>query len=56
MRGTHDVVIVGGGVTGSSVAYFLAAEEAFDGDILVVEKESSYQACSTTRAVGGIRQ
>lgn len=56
MKKTYDVVIVGGGITGSSVAYFLAAAEVFDGDVVVVEKDSSYQDCSTARAVGGIRQ
>ena len=51
-----DVIIIGGGVIGSSIAYFLAALDAFDGSILVVEKDLTYTQCSTTLSVGGIRQ
>ncbi len=52
----YDVVIAGGGVMGSAVAYFLAADPAFKGEILVVERDPSYAACATTRSWGGIRQ
>lgn len=52
----YDVVVAGGGVMGSAVAYFLAADPAFDGEILVVERDPSYAACATTRSWGGIRQ
>jgi len=52
----HDVVIAGGGVMGSAAAYFLAADPAFDGEVLVVERDPSYAACATTRSWGGIRQ
>ncbi len=51
-----DVVIVGGGVIGSSIAYFLADEAAFTGTIAVVEKDPTYVDSSTARSVGGIRQ
>ncbi len=51
-----DVIIIGGGIIGSSIAYFLAAQEAFQGSILVVEKDPTYERCSTTLSVGGIRQ
>jgi glycine/D-amino acid oxidase-like deaminating enzyme len=34
-----DVIIIGGGIIGSSVAYFLAAQKEFHGSILVVEKD-----------------
>lgn len=50
-----DVVIVGGGVIGSSVAYFLANQTAFDGSIVVVERDPSYSACSTTLSAGSVR-
>ncbi len=56
MGKTYDVVIVGGGIMGSAVAYFLAADPAFDGSLLVVERDPSYGACATTRSWGGIRQ
>ena len=56
MEKTYDVVIVGGAVIGSAIAYFLAAEPAFDGSILVVEKDPSYGFSSSTRSWGAIRQ
>lgn len=51
-----DVVIVGGGVIGSSIAYFLAEEAGFTGTVMVVEKDPTYADSSTARSVGGIRQ
>ncbi len=36
---SRDVVIVGGGVIGSSVAYWLAADPDFDGSIVVIERD-----------------
>jgi len=52
----YDVVIVGGGIIGSAIAYFLAAQDEFDGTILVVEKDFTYEKSSTSLSVGGIRQ
>jgi len=51
-----DIAIVGGGVMGSSIAYFLTADPLFDGTVLVVERDPGYGACATTRSWGGIRQ
>ena len=51
-----DIVIVGGGVMGSAVAYFLTAEPGFDGSVLVIERDPSYADCATTRSWGGVRQ
>lgn len=51
-----DVVIVGGGAVGSSVAYFLAAETGFGGSVVVVERDPTYARASTPLSVGGIRQ
>src|SRR5215813_3789246 len=56
MSRKFDVVIVGGGVIGSSAAYFLAAQEAFDGTIAVVERDATYAEAATPRSAGGIRQ
>jgi len=43
---SYDVVIVGGAIYGSSVAWFLANNPDFNGSILVVERDPSYSACS----------
>jgi glycine/D-amino acid oxidase-like deaminating enzyme len=51
-----DVVIIGGAVTGSSAAYFLASNPDFDGRILVVEKDPSYQFCASALSAASIRQ
>jgi glycine/D-amino acid oxidase-like deaminating enzyme len=50
-----DVVIVGGGVMGSAVAYFLRTE-GFRGRVLVVERDPTYRYASSALSVGGIRQ
>ncbi|KAB0407636.1 hypothetical protein E2I00_011620, partial [Balaenoptera physalus] len=53
-----DVVIVGGGVVGLSVAYWLKRLEKQRGAIrvLVVERDHTYSQASTVLSVGGIRQ
>ncbi|WP_328587480.1 NAD(P)/FAD-dependent oxidoreductase [Algihabitans albus] len=53
---SFDVVIAGGGVIGSAVAYFLAAHPDFDGRVCVVERDPSYQSGATARSAGSIRQ
>jgi FAD-dependent oxidoreductase domain-containing protein 1 len=52
---TADIVIVGGAVVGSSIAYFLK-RDGFKGRVVVVEKDPSYQWCATGRSVASIRQ
>ncbi len=52
----YDVVIVGGAVTGSSVACHLAAEPGFSGRIAVIEKDPSYQRCASALSAASIRQ
>ncbi len=53
---SYDVVIVGGAVIGSSIAYWLTENEGFDGTILVVERDSSYEFSSTALSTSAIRQ
>ncbi|MDJ0777417.1 MAG: FAD-binding oxidoreductase [Gammaproteobacteria bacterium] len=53
---SYDVVIVGGAMYGSSVSWFLSDNPDFDGSILVVERDPSYQACSTTHTNSCMRQ
>jgi sarcosine oxidase subunit beta len=50
---TAEVVIIGGGVIGASVAYHLAARGV--GDVLVLERGAGLGAGSTGRATGGFR-
>ncbi|HEY4601430.1 MAG TPA: FAD-binding oxidoreductase [Cerasibacillus sp.] len=50
-----DIIIVGGGVIGSSIAYNLL-HDGYDGEILVFEKDRIYEFSSTPRSAGGIRQ
>jgi glycine/D-amino acid oxidase-like deaminating enzyme len=52
----YDVVIVGGAMYGSSVSWFLADNPDFDGSILVVERDTTYTACSTVHTNSCIRQ
>jgi FAD-dependent oxidoreductase domain-containing protein 1 len=51
-----DVAIVGGGVVGSAIAFFLLGPMAFAGRVVVVEKDPTYAAAATSRSAGGIRQ
>ncbi|MCP5152581.1 MAG: FAD-binding oxidoreductase [Ectothiorhodospiraceae bacterium] len=56
MRDRYDVVIVGGGLSGSSTAYFLGANPDFRGRVLVVERDPTYANAPSAKATGGIRQ
>ena len=55
-RDSYDVVIVGGAIMGASTAWFLTDNPDFDGNILVVEREPSYENCSTTHTNSCMRQ
>jgi len=52
----YDVLIVGGAMIGSSVAWFLSDNPDFDGSILVVEKDPSYEFSSTAHTNSCMRQ
>ena len=56
LRSSYDVVIIGGAVMGSSVAWFLSANDDFDGTVLVVERDPSYEFTSTARTNSCMRQ
>ncbi|GAA0786956.1 FAD-binding oxidoreductase [Roseibium denhamense] len=53
---TADVVIIGGAVMGSSVAYHLAERDDFAGKIIVVEADPAYGICASARSAASIRQ
>ena len=50
-----DVLIIGGGVIGASIAYHLL-QDGLDGTVGILEKDPSYEFASTPRSLGGIRQ
>ena len=50
---TAEVVIIGGGIVGSSIAYHLTAAGCTD--VLVVERESAQGKGSTGKSMGGVR-
>jgi sarcosine oxidase subunit beta len=53
MTETADVVIVGGGIVGSSIAYHLA--ESGCTDVLIIEREEKQGLGSTSKSMGGVR-
>ncbi len=53
---TYDVIIVGGAMYGSSVAWFTANNPDFDGSILVVERDPTYEFTSTAHTNSCMRQ
>ena len=50
-----DVVIVGGAAVGSAAAFFLASQEDFQGRVLVLEQDFSYEKCATALSAASIR-
>lgn len=55
-RQNYDVIIVGGAMIGASVAWFLSANADFDGSVLVVEQDPSYQNSGTAHTNSCVRQ
>ncbi len=53
MAGTAEVVIIGAGVIGSSIAYHLALRGCTD--VLILEKEATEISGSTARSAAGVR-
>jgi sarcosine oxidase subunit beta len=53
MEQTADVVIIGGGIVGASVAFHLAERGCTD--VLVVERAAEQGSGSTGKATGGVR-
>ena len=55
-KNSYDVIIIGGAIYGSAIAWFLSNNSNFDGKILVIEKDPSYEFSSTARTNSCIRQ
>ena len=52
----YDVVIIGGAMIGSSIAWFLTSNPDFNGRLLVIERDPSYEFASTSRTNSCVRQ
>lgn len=50
-----DVAIIGGGIIGSAIAYFLACDGR-SGSITVIEPDPTYEHAATPHGAGGVRQ
>ncbi len=55
MKTGGTIIIVGGGVVGSSIAYHLR-RDGHDGRLVVVERDPTYARASSSLAMGGVRQ
>ena len=53
---SYDIVIIGGAIMGSSTAWFLTDNADFNGSVLVIERDSSYEFCSTAHTNSCMRQ
>ncbi len=51
----YNIVIIGGGIIGSAIAYFLA-RTGQAGNVAVIEPDASYSRAATSQAAGGVRQ
>jgi len=51
-----DVLVVGGGAMGSSIAWHLASDPNFQGGIAVVERDPTYARASSALSASSIRQ
>jgi glycine/D-amino acid oxidase-like deaminating enzyme len=56
MRAAYDVAIVGGGMIGSAVAWWLARDPDFGGRVLVVERDPTYAQAASSLSHSCIRQ
>lgn len=51
-----DIAIIGAGIVGAATAYALRVTLKSDQRVMLIERDTSYQTCSTGRSAGGIRQ
>ena len=55
-KSTYDVIIIGGAIMGSSTAWFLTDNPDFDGNVLVIERDMSFENSSTAHTNSCMRQ
>ena len=53
---SYDIVIIGGAMMGSSTAWFLSNNPDFQGRVLVIEKDPTYEFSSTNHTNSCMRQ
>ena len=51
----YDIAIIGGGIIGSAIAYYLT-RDGRGGRVAVIERDNTYSEAATPRGSGGIRQ
>ena len=51
-----DVLVVGGGAMGSSIAWHLASDPGFTGSVVVIERDPTYARASSALSASSIRQ
>lgn len=56
MQRHAEVVIAGGGLIGSAIAFFVARDPDFAGRVCVIERDPTYRRASSSLSVGGTRQ
>ncbi|WP_317056440.1 NAD(P)/FAD-dependent oxidoreductase [Roseovarius rhodophyticola] len=53
---SYDVIIIGGAIMGSSTAWFLSDNSDFNGSVLVIDRDLTFETCSTAHTNSCIRQ
>ena len=56
LQTSYDVIIIGGGIMGASTACFLSQNKDFQGKVLVVERDPTYEFASTSHTNSCMRQ
>ncbi|WP_342077570.1 FAD-binding oxidoreductase [Yoonia sp. SS1-5] len=53
---SYDIIIIGGAIMGASAAWFLSDDKDFDGRVLVVDRDLTYENTSTMHTNSCMRQ
>ena len=56
METTAEVIIIGGGIIGASIAYHLRRDDPGIGRVVVIEQDWTYARAAAPMSMGGIRQ